>query len=56
MREKRKRRGERKNQAEKVPCERYKYNRQKGQGELVLTVIIINCYPSGVEELVCVCA
>ena len=46
---------ERKNQAEKVPCELYKYNRQKGQGELVLTVIIINCYLRGVEELVCVC-
>ena len=32
-------------------CKEHKHNRQKGQRELVLTVIIINCSLRGVEKL-----
>ena len=62
-REERKRRGERRERGEErgeesggeSSCEGHKHTRQKGQRELVLTVIIINCYLRCVEELVRVC-
>ena len=59
--EKEERRGEKEERREEEsggesPCEGHKHNRQKEQRELVLTVIIINCYLRGVEELVRVCA
>ena len=55
-REERKRRGERRESGGESACKGHKHNRQKGQRELVLTVIIINCYLRGVEELVRICA